>query len=739
MSNNCIADPSNVWCYDIEIYSNFWSVTFKQIGTSNTVVFYEVLFDEVIGEAYILNDDDSTEALQVSAEPVQSHCLIGSSHRPIGCTLSAWLSMRQVNLTLVGYNSLNYDDRMLSAICDLATEPRRFMLLKLISDSLIRNGKLYGKLLKNSLYADLVTLHCSDWVGSESIELDDRKLVFNTIMAMFEPPIKWLSYDLMEMHSLQVSLKHVGLMLDHETLETLPYDPSVTITPQDVQHLLRYNANDVYITEKLWLSSSKDVALRTSLVELFNVDVHTSRKAQITDRVIRTLYEKRMPISGSFTRNEICLSECVPSNIVTDNPLIINLINAIRRTSIRGLTNKRSLRNPEGNIVEYNKGDGWIAAKPGSPLSFELVLHGNGYCVALGGLHSMDGPLTLSCDNYYLLDADVTSYYPSMQEVYDLYPRHLDLQLIKGISVHLKQMRINAKQAMKQCEYGSAEYGKQNSIQESLKIVINTIFGKLLEATSFMYDPVVGYSVTIGGQLYLLTLIDELSKRGIQCVSANTDGVLLKVDDRSRPIVDACIAEWESRYGMTMEKEQYVKYCRSNVNNYLMVNQQGKLKAKGIYKYHSGYDKKLTPRIVLTAIEKWLLYGTPLRDTITKSTNIYDFLFEEQAKDGSTFTLVYSRGTGEYGKIVRLYYATDGGVLEKRRTDKTMLLLGGKRVRPLLQVCDTDTKCYAIDYNAYVAIANKMIDAADGACIKKGISRIGMNVTLDKNSLFYGL
>lgn len=55
------------------------------------------------------------------------------------------------------------------------------------------------------------------------------------------------------------------------------------------------------------------------------------------------------------------------------------------------------------------------------------------------------------------------------------------------------------------------------------KLALNAgYFGKTIETTNWQYGPEVGYYCTIGNQFEILMLIEMLSLKGIQCVSANT-------------------------------------------------------------------------------------------------------------------------------------------------------------------------------------------------------------------------
>jgi hypothetical protein len=93
---------------------------------------------------------------------------------------------------------------------------------------------------------------------------------------------------------------------------------------------------------------------------------------------------------------------------------------------------------------------------------------------------------------------------------------------------------------------------------------------------------------TLLGQLSLLWLIDALADvDGVQVISANTDGLTLKVH---RDLVDWVKREMNRATGeidLSLSWQQYRMIARRDVNNYIAVTAEGKVKAKGSY----GYDQ----------------------------------------------------------------------------------------------------------------------------------------------------
>ena len=66
----------------------------------------------------------------------------------------------------------------------------------------------------------------------------------------------------------------------------------------------------------------------------------------------------------------------------------------------------------------------------------------------------------------------------------------------------------------------------------ALKLVVNTTYGALLNKYNDLFDPLMGRSVCITGQLFLMELAQHLYKDipGLKIVQLNTDGIMVEYD-----------------------------------------------------------------------------------------------------------------------------------------------------------------------------------------------------------------
>src|SRR5665648_505827 len=117
--------------------------------------------------------------------------------------------------------------------------------------------------------------------------------------------------------------------------------------------------------------------------------------------------------------------------------------------------------------------------------------------------------------DFYLIDKDCTSYYPSIILGLRLYPTHMGDCFLEVYETIVNK-RLEAKR------------NKDKVVANALKITINGSFGKLGSKYSNLYAPDLLIQVTLTGQLALLMLIEMIEGIGISIVSGNTDGIVIK-------------------------------------------------------------------------------------------------------------------------------------------------------------------------------------------------------------------
>ena len=103
-----------------------------------------------------------------------------------------------------------------------------------------------------------------------------------------------------------------------------------------------------------------------------------------------------------------------------------------------------------------------------------------------------------------------------------------------------------------------AKRSGDKSTANALKLVANTTYGAMLNKYNDLYDPLMGRSVCITGQLFLLELANHLKSEcdTLFVVQLNTDGIMISFDDSEYKKVLAITREWEVRTGFELEEDK---------------------------------------------------------------------------------------------------------------------------------------------------------------------------------------
>jgi hypothetical protein len=178
------------------------------------------------------------------------------------------------------------------------------------------------------------------------------------------------------------------------------------------------------------------------------------------------------------------------------------------------------------------------------------------------------------------------------------------------------------------------EYRRLKVEVSTKKLYCNGTFGKLGSPYSAFYSPDLMLAVTLTGQLNLACLIYDLEfNPNIKVLSANTDGIMVQYPARLRDKVLRKIAENAERTGFEYEETPYSKVALTNVNNYLAVTTDGKVKRKGLYATTS-LMKNPTNLVCSNMAADYLKDGSHPSVSINKYTDIRDFVSIRVVKGG---------------------------------------------------------------------------------------------------------
>lgn len=478
--------------------------------------------------------------------------------------------------------------------------------------------------------------------------------------------------DLIEVAPGMASLKIYGGRIHCKRMQDLPIEPDARIGADDRARLVSYCGNDLQTTIDLYNKLAPQLALRDTMSVEYGEDLRSKSDAQIAEAVIRSQVQKltgRRVYKPDFAMVDKTFRYRAPSYIQYQTPQLQEVLRQVQAARF---------------VVAGNGG-----VEMPKVLSAAKIAIGNSvYRMGIGGLHSCESTVShIADDDTILVDRDVTSYYPAIILTQHLTPKHLGEPFLK---VYRKIVR----------ERLAAKAAGNKVVADSLKITINGSFGKFGSKYSALYSPNLMIQVTITGQLSLLLLIETLERRGIPVVSANTDGIVIKCPKAKYGLLNAIVLDWEIATGFETEETRYRALYSRDVNNYIAIGVDGKVKAKGAFAA-AGLQKNPSNEVCIDAVTAYLRDGTPIEDTIDACDDVRKFVTIRQVRGGA-----HKDGT-YLGKAVRFYYAEhERGSINYVTNGNTVARTEG--ARPLMEL--PDELPFDIDYDFYCREAYAMLD-----------------------------
>ena len=328
--------------------------------------------------------------------------------------------------------------------------------------------------------------------------------------------------------------------------------------------------------------------------------------------------------------------------------------------------------------------------------------------IGFGGIHG-------AIPNYFwseqedpeeaIRNKDVGSYYPHLCTINGYTSRNIPSPQVYE---NVLESRMKAKAA--------GDIATANA----LKLVCNTTYGCLLNQYNDLYDPLMGRSVCISGQLYLLELARHCYQDipGLKIVQLNTDGIMVQCRKEYLSQLDEICDEWQSRTGFELETDSVIKIAQKDVNNYVEIQEGGKAKAKGGYLVKGistvgAFKINNSCCIVATALKEYFVNGTPVEETIENCNDIFQFqiIAKAGAKYKEAYHVVGDRKE-QVQKVNRVYATADtkyGKLFKVKAEDDTTA-----KIESLPEHCiidnDNQLTIADVDKNFYIEMARKRVN-----------------------------
>lgn len=748
------------YAYDIEVLPNFFSITIISINS------YLKIFSDIVdnkGKAIPLIQKLSVKEIKDRLDKVESKSFyITDKDDSQLLNMIAYINNlspyrnennKAIANHLFGYNSMNYDKLMVAAFLMNATNCNNTKeLIKKLYDTSKRIIELQDNkeesrhdyfLSTLKEYAlpytdiDVMRIFALNKCG-KGVDKNGNTIYFPKSLKQTSINLQW--YELLE-YELPKIKDGVDADLYRKT-------PSLTWCNEDdlnkfidkwdryiiedwIPDMMHYNKNDVFIVCEIVRLNIDEIKSRYNISKAYNVNVLNSSRSNIADVLFEKFYSEFSGLTpaqwkGKKTeRTKMAFKRVIFPWIQFKTKPLQDLLEDMKKVVVTSLGKDSFLR--------------------------EIKLGNLTYTIATGGLHSQDIPRELRSkisftgegkitdiniwdeitDNSFIyVHWDIASFYPSIMVEHKVAPKHLNEGCFCNLIRWLRDTRVKAKHSKEEYIDGIPK----DILALVLKIVINSIYGKLGYAYGELYDRLAVLNVTINGQLMIMMLCEELELNDIEVISANTDGIVVKLYPTQKTIFDDIADRWKQLTKLGADAEEYKAYINRDINNYVIEELNSKRTYKGAlnpFMYLVDLQKGYDMPIVAQAVVAYFLDNKPIMETLYECTNILDFCKTQNI--GRQFHVeIASVKNGEivieeYQRNIRYFISHSGSDIFKVHNDtKTKSkLCAGYKAKIINTLDDKRIELRNINYNYYYKECMKIIDP-----IKLSISPKGSGKTL---------
>lgn len=487
-------------------------------------------------------------------------------------------------------------------------------------------------------------------------------------------------------NKLRVGLKEMEVTMQVKNVDEYKGNFQDWLPTSKIDDVLEYNRHDVEATEELLYRCKKDIDLRISIEDEYKIKALNKDGVNLGMEILKQRYLSETGLKWKDIKDLrspcefLCLKDIIFDFIEFKTDVLQNLLTDLKQQCI----------NPNDNSFERT-----------------FILGKNKYTFGMGGVHTVNKPSCYFSDNQWVIaDVDVASMYPSIILEHNVYPEHLGKEFLK-VYGKIKSDRIKAK------------HDGNKLVDSTLKLSLNGLSGNLQNEHSWVYSPKTVLRIRLNGQLMLLMLAEAFELSQISVIQANTDGLFVQYKKCQQPIVDQICKAWEKTTKLILEADYFESFYQFAINDYVGVKsgysetKNSKLiKKKGMFIDEVSLGKGMNATIIPEAINKCLIDGIPVVDTITNCKNIHKFItYQKVSKD---YCVEYN------GKLIqrinRFYFSNNAPWLYKCKVD-----INGNRTNYIklnsqtgVSICNVIDENFEfpndINYHYYIKEAQKIVD-----------------------------
>lgn len=539
---------------------------------------------------------------------------------------------------------------------------------------------------------------------------------FNLPYSEWELSFKYIDlFKINHYDNKKVSLKWLEFSIRWSKLADIPIAHNLSVPRSKIVDVLRYNTNDVDITEAFYFKCEAAVHLRKELADKY----HEARLLNMSDSSIGSfIFEsllikeygyKKADLKKGSHYDTINVKDCLVDYISFQAPELQEVYDNFQAMQITDVKTK-----------------GIKGAEYQQLCMFEDMV----FVYGSGGVHACYKAGEYVSDNEnIILSVDVASYYPNLSISNSFYPKHIGQSFCKIYKQVFDERRT---------------YPKGSALNYAYKIALNSVYGKSNSKFSLFYDPAYTLKITVNGQLLLTMLAEGLSSLG-RLLMVNTDGIEIMIPRSKEAELKAICAEWEALTSLELEYNSYDKLVIRDVNNYMAVDVKGKAKRKGVFEIYYDYTeedgkphqyhKKPDATIIPNALFNYYAKGESIEETITRCNDIHEFCYAIKKQRGFEHWLITADKRGvididkRHERVLRYYISKEGANIFKHWLDGRnndvvgvnrgqLVKLAMKITNPEIEFVKKATKTkeselilqYDVDKEHYVNECYKLID-----------------------------
>lgn len=486
-------------------------------------------------------------------------------NKEIGITKSELINLIKGE-TLVGFNNKNYDDTVLDYFIE--NDHITNVDLKILNDHIIGGDKIH--------------LVRKKYLKDESI--------YNSIDVFYRNPISG---------SLKVYEHYKRL----NNISESPIEFEDDVKSTDIDSIMKYNMDDVNATEMLYYEVKPLLDSLDDLRVEYNVyhDLKSITSGQIVDRFFEST------IKPPMLSDRMIVDLNQQYDFTISDPIVSEHLNKIRKYGIKTYDSHtiKSELIKKNNIINDDILNMCDTDYSATILNADIKF-------GIGGLHSTVEPLDLkSDDEYVIIDCDVNGMYPTVICKQKIVPFYFDEDTKKEF------IRIYNELIQKRITY------KQNGspLEESYKLILNTLTGKFREPYSKLFDPSCHVKTCIYGQYFLFSVLENIKNYIKLICQVNTDGFSIYVKRENVKYIKDYLDKTE---GIQWKIKEFKRFISKDCNNYISLTKDDEVKTKG-QTFNLGTFS--IPHIIKKALIDNLLFEKSIDDCVNNCNDMYDFLF----------------------------------------------------------------------------------------------------------------